>query len=261
MSIGVWRPGNSLAHRLDPRAKVTFVVLYILACFLAQSAPVLAVLAVACACILCASASGPRAAVSAIAPFAPLMLFVAVFDVLFASGGTELACVGPLSITTGGVVLAVKSVARFACVVVGTSTLMSTTSPTELTDAAALMLRPLERVGLRTSGMSVAMGLALRFTGVLAGELSIVREAQELRGADFTGGVVKRLRAHVPVVIALFASAMRRSATLALAMENRGFDPSRRRTCMRTYRLTRSDAATLATATVLVALAIADVLL
>ena len=261
MSIGSWRPGNSLAYRLDPRAKVTFVALYILACFLAQSAPVLAVLAVACACILCASGSGPRAAVSAIAPFAPLMFFVAVFDVLFASGGTELACVGPLSITTGGVVFAVKSVARFACVVVGTSTLMSTTSPTELTDAAALMLRPLERVGLRTSGMSVAMGLALRFTGVLAGELSIVREAQELRGADFTGGVVKRLRAHVPVVIALFASAMRRSATLALAMENRGFDPSRSRTCLRTYRLTRSDAATLATAVLLVILAVADVLL
>ena len=261
MSFGIYREGNSLAHRLDPRARIVFVLLYIVAAFLVQSVPGLAVAALVAVGVLAASGTGPRGAAAALRPFAWLMLFVLVFDVLFVNEGQVLAQAGPVCISAGGILFAVKAVVRFACVLLGTSTLMTTTSPTALADGAALLLAPLRKLGVNTNNAVMALGMTLRFIPVVSEEMARVREAQELRCANFTGGVVAKLKAYVPVIIPLFQSAMRRAETLALAMENREYDPQGTRTCIRSYQLTRADAAVLVLGCALVALAVVDLAL
>ena len=261
MSFGIYREGDSLAHRLDPRAKIVFVLLYIVAAFLVQSAPGLAVAALVAIGVLVASGTGPRGAAAALRPFAWLMLFVLVFDVLFVNEGQVLAQAGPICISVSGIQFALKAVVRFACVLLGTSTLMTTTSPTSLADGAALLLAPLQKLGVNTNNAAMVLGMTLRFIPVVSEEMARVREAQELRYANFTGGVIARLRAYVPVIIPLFQGAMRRAETLALAMENREYDPQGTRTCIRSYRLTRADVAVLALGCVLVALAVVDLVL
>lgn len=260
-SFGVFSPGSSLAHKLDPRTKVLFVLIYIVAVFVSQGPVMLVACALVAVASLAASSVGPRQALAMLRPFVWLLLFVAVFDVLFEGSGEVLFRAGPVVVSTGGVVLAVESAVRFSCMLLGTSTLMYTTSPTALTDGIAKLLSPLRRVGVRVDDAALALSLTLRFIPLVSEEFTRVKEAQEARLADFSGGVMRRLRAYGTVFVPLFAGAMRRADTLALAIENRQYGTSEARTCFRAYRLHSTDAIALALVCVLLVAAAASLVL
>ena len=250
-SFGVYRPGTTLAHRLDPRTKVCFVLLFFVAAFAAKGVLGFAVLVAMTLAAQVASGSSLRQAARVVKPFAWLLAFVLVFDVLFVNSGHVLWNVGPLCISTGGVVFAIENALRFLCVLLGTSALMATTSPTQLTDGFALLLRPLARLGVRTDAAELAISMTLRFIPVFASEFGHVRTAQASRGADFgTGGAMQRAKALVPALIPMFASALRRSETLAFAVEARAFGAvsGAVRTSLRTYPMRSCDAVVLAVA-------------
>lgn len=244
MTYGRYRPGTTLAHRLDPRVKAAFVLALVVATFAASGWAGVAVCALAAAAALAASGVSAGEALRTLRPFAWLMAFVLVFNAAFASAGLEygLLCV-----------------VRFAVVVLGTSSLMVATAPGELADAANLVLRPLSRLGLRTERAGLAVGMTLRFVPVVMDELERVRRAQEGRFAPLAGrGVAGRVRAVVPLAVPVFVSALRRSRHLALAIENRGFceTPAGGRTHLRSYRLAPVDVLVLALAAALVVAAV-----
>ena len=252
-AFGAYRPGTTTAHKLDPRAKIIFAVLFIATAFAAQGAPALLILLAAAMAVQAASGSSAHAALRSLKPFAWLMGFVLVFDTLFVNSGDVIWCAGPATITTGGASCAIENVLRFVCVLLGTSALMTTTSPTQLTDGFSLMLRPLDRFGVRTASAGLAMSMTLRFIPTLTKEFNKVCVAQMSRGADFAnGGVLQRGLALVSALVPMFAGALRRSESLAYAVEARAFGavgPSR--TCLRSYRLRGVDWAALALAATL----------
>lgn len=252
-AFGAYRPGTTTAHKLDPRAKIIFAVLFIATAFAAQGAPALLILLAAAMAVQAASGSSAHAALRSLKPFAWLMGFVLVFDTLFVTSGDVIWCAGPATITTGGASCAIENVLRFVCVLLGTSALMTTTSPTQLTDGFSLMLRPLDRFGVRTASAGLAMSMTLRFIPTLTKEFNKVCVAQMSRGADFAnGGVLQRGLALVSALVPMFAGALRRSESLAYAVEARAFGavgPSRTR--LRSYRLRRADWAALALAATL----------
>lgn len=248
--FGVFCEGDTFAHRLDPRTKLTFVVLFFVAAFVAQG-PMLAAVAAVAVAALASARMGVRQAFAMLRPFVWLLLFVAVFDVLFTRSGAVLFAAGPVSVTWGGVAFAVESVLRFCCMLLGTSALMYTTSPTALTDGFSLLLRPLARLGLRVDDAALALGMTLRFIPVVSDEFARVKEAQQARLADFGGGAVRRLKAYGSVFMPLFSGALRRADTLALAIQNREYDGGVRRTCIRVYRPRPADGAVLALAVLL----------
>ncbi len=64
--------------------------------------------------------------------------------------------------------------------------------------------------------------IALRFIPTLLEETDRILKAQLSRGADFeSGGIIKRIRAFVPVLIPLFVQVFQRAENLATAMESR----------------------------------------
>ena len=254
--FGVYCEGDSLVHGLDPRAKIVFVLLYMVAAFVAGSAWMLAAMAAVAVAVLAASRMTLRQALKMLRPFSWLLLFVVVFDVLFYGGDGVLAEIGVVKITVDGIAYAAKSVLRFCCMLLGTSALMYTTSPTELTDSFALLLSPLRRLGIRVDGAVLALSMTLRFIPLVTEEFNRVKEAQEARLADFSGSVASRLKAYVPVFVPLFSGALRRADTLALAIENRGYGSSAVRTCIRSYEMRGRDWAVLAGVCVLLVLAI-----
>lgn len=251
--FGAYRPGTTTAHKLDPRAKIVFAVLFIATAFVAQGAPALLILLAAAMAVQAASGSSAHTALRSLKPFAWLMGFVLVFDTLFVNSGDVIWCAGPATITAGGVSCAIENVLRFVCVLLGTSALMTTTSPTQLTDGFSLMLRPLDRFGVRTASAGLAMSMTLRFIPTLTKEFNKVCVAQMSRGADFAnGGVLQRGLALVSALVPMFASALRRSESLAYAVEARAFGAAgASRTCLRSYRLRRADWTALALAAAL----------
>ncbi len=244
MSYGAYTRADTLAHSLDPRAKVVFSLLLLVAAFLANGAVGLGLVAVLTAGALAAAGIGPARAARSLRPFAWLMVFVLAFNAVFSAGGA---------------VYAVESVARFALVLLGSSTLMATTSPTELTDAAALLLRPLARLGVRVDDAVLCVSMTLRFVPLVLSEFRRVKAAQEARLARFDQpSPIARARAYVSVMVPLFAGALRRSDTLALAIRNREYGSAGvGRTCVREYRLVARDWAALAVGSALLAAVIA----
>lgn len=252
-TFGAYRPGTTTAHKLDPRAKIVFAVLFIATAFVAQGAPALLILLAAAIAVQAGSGSSVHTALRSLKPFAWLIAFVLVFDTLFVNSGDVIWCAGPATITAGGVSCAIENVLRFVCVLLGTSALMTTTSPAQLTDGFSLMLRPLDRFGVRTASAGLAMSMTLRFIPTLTKEFNKVCVAQMSRGADFAnGGVLQRGLALVSALVPMFAGALRRSESLAYAVEARAFGAvGASRTCLRSYRLRRADWAALALAATL----------
>jgi energy-coupling factor transport system permease protein len=69
-------------------------------------------------------------------------------------------------------------------------------------------------------------------------------KAQMARGADFeSGGILKRAKSLVPLLVPLFVSAFRRANDLAMAMEARCYRGGEGRTKMKPMRYHRRDAA------------------
>jgi len=85
--------------------------------------------------------------------------------------------------------------------------------------------------------------IALRFIPTLLAELDAIMRAQRARGADFSsGGLVRRARALIPVLVPLFVVSFRRADELALAMEARCYTPGVARTRLHPLHARPADA-------------------
>ena len=86
------------------------------------------------------------------------------------------------------------------------------------------------------------MSIALRFIPILLEETDKIMKAQIARGADFeSGGLIKRAKAMVPLLVPLFISAFRRANDLALAMEARCYRGGEHRTKMKPLKYRKRD--------------------
>jgi energy-coupling factor transport system permease protein len=82
-------------------------------------------------------------------------------------------------------------------------------------------------------------------------------DAQKARGLELEkGGLLKRIRNYVPVLIPLIVSAIRRSLELAEAMESRAWGATKKRTNLYALKLHKGDYALL---TITIAILIAAV--
>ena len=92
-----------------------------------------------------------------------------------------------------------------------------------------------------------AFTTAVRFVPVLAEEAQTIMDAQKARGLELEkGGLLKKIRNYIPVLIPLIVSAIRRSLELAEAMESRAWGATKKRTNLYVLKLHRGDYALLA---------------
>ena len=113
----------------------------------------------------------------------------------------------------------------------GSSLLTLTTTPVSLTDGIESLLTPLKWIKIPVHDIALVMSIALRFIPILTDETSRIMNAQKARGADFeSGGLIKRVKAIVPILIPLLISAFRRADELGDAMDARCYSGSNTRT-------------------------------
>lgn len=230
ITIGQYLSGNSVVHRLDPRTKITIVGIYMVVLFTAVSAPAYGVL-VAFALLAVALAQVPvRMLARGLRPVLFLLLLT-FFLQLFLTKGRVLFALGPLVATWEGLRLGVFMILRLLLLLVMASLLTLTTSPVALTDGLEAILKPFRVVGLPAHELAMMMTIALRFIPTLMEEADKVMKAQMARGADFqSGGLLRRARSLIPLLVPLFVSAFRRADELATAMEARCYRGGYQRT-------------------------------
>ncbi len=120
---------------------------------------------------------------------------------------------------------------RLFLLVLGTSVLTLTTTPVALTDGIESLLTPLKWIHFPVHELALIMSIALRFIPTLIDETNRIISAQKARGANFeTGGLIKRAKAMIPVLVPLLVSAFRRAEDLGDAMDARCYSGSKGRT-------------------------------
>ena len=242
ITLGQFFPGNSFIHRLDPRTKLTMLVVYIVALFTASGWIAYSVMFLFLAMCILVSRIPVKSIVIGLKPLVFILLFTAILNLFLTKGETVWLEFWILKITKEGTLRAIMMLLRILMLVAGTFLLTYTTSPIALTDGLESLLSPLKKLRLPVHELAMMMCIALRFIPTLIEETDKIMSAQKARGADFeSGNLFQRVKALVPILIPLFISAFRRADELATAMECRCYHGGDGRTKMKLLRYTRWD--------------------
>lgn len=191
-------------------------------------------------------------------PILFIVAFTFLLNLFLSSGDDVLAKWGILSITYTGIRNAVFMAVRLILLVTCTQLLTLTTSPIQLTDGLERLFKPLKKIGFPAHELAMMMSIALRFIPTLIEETDKITKAQKARGADFeTGGVIKRVKAMIPLLVPLFVGAFRRADELAMAMEARCYRGGSGRTKMRPLTYRKNDYIAFGISVLLLAIVIA----
>lgn len=241
ITLGQFFPGNTLAHRLDPRTKIILVVLYIAALFCAKYFVSYALVALVLVVSVKVSGVHPKALVRGLKPILFIICFTAILNLLY-TPGDALVSFWIFTITKEGVLQAFFMVLRFTMLIMGTFLLTYTTSPISLTDGLESLLNPLKKIHVPVHELAMIMSIALRFIPTLIEETDKIMSAQKARGADFeSGNLLQKAKALVPILVPLFISAFRRADELAVAMECRCYHGGSGRTKLHVLRYAARD--------------------
>lgn len=242
ITIGQYFPGNSLLHKMDPRAKLILTFAYIVAVFVPRNWAGLSLAVAFLVMSVWLSHLPLKLIFKSLKPILPLIVFTSIINIFYVRDGLVLVDWWIIHITLQGVVTAVFIAVRILCLIAGSSLLTYTTSPTALTDALERLMKPLKFLHVNVHELAMMMTIALRFIPTLLEEADKIMKAQMARGADFeSGNLLARARAMVPLLVPLFVSAFRRAGDLATAMESRCYRGGEGRTRLRVLKLTRAD--------------------
>jgi len=225
ISMGQYYAGDSPVHRLDPRAKIVGALAVMVSVFFINT-PAQLVLGFAfmLGAVLLARIPAHKV-LDSIKPLVVMLLVLSLFNLFLVNTGEVLWTAGPLRITTDSLRAALLYSLRLVVGVIAAALIMLTTTPSQLTDAFDAMLAPLSRVGLPGHELAMVFSLMLRFIPTIADEASAVMDAQTARGGALgEGSPIKRVRAVIPVLVALLASSLHHANDLSRALDARCYE-------------------------------------
>ncbi len=234
VTFGQYYPAKSFVHSMDPRAKIVLMIAFIVAIFLAKNFFGLAAVILFLIVAVAFSRVPFGRVLRSVKMILFLIIFTAVLNLFFYSGSSSykpLVDWWIITITYESIINTIFLAFRLFLLVMGTSVLTLTTTPVALTDGIESLLTPLKWIKFPVHELALIMSIALRFIPTLMDETNRIVAAQKARGADFeTGGLIKRAKAVVPLLIPLLVSAFRRAEDLGDAMDARCYSGAKGRT-------------------------------
>lgn len=242
IALGRYIPLNSIANKMDPRAKIAILFFLMIAIFIPAGfwgyIPVFLFILLA----LWASKLSFRFAMRSIKPMLFMMIFLAVINILVIKTGTLWVSWGWFTIYSDAVIQTAYIVIRLTLMIILTTILTATTKPLDLTLGIEKLLKPFEVIGLPAHIIAMMISIALRFIPTLIEETQRIMNAQASRGVDLENGSMKeKIMAVLALIVPLFVSAFDRADQLANAMEARGYDPEKPRTRYKTLKMLNID--------------------
>ncbi len=254
ITIGQFFPGDSILHRLDARMKLVLTFAVIVIIFVCKSFFSMGLMVAFVLFLVAVSGVPVKTILKSLKPIVFIVIFTAVLNIFYTTGGAVLVHFWIIKITAKGLFTALFMAVRIICLIIVSSLLTYTTTPTRLTDALERLLLPLKIFKIEVHTIAMMMTLALRFIPTLIEEIDRIMSAQKARGADWeSGSLISRSKALIPVLIPLFISSFRRAYELAFAMECRCYRGGKGRTRMKIMKLELRDFAALLAAAALLA--------
>ena len=240
--ISKYIPLNTIIHNLDPRAKIFFVIWYLVDIFIAYNVIEFFILFLVLMVTVVLSKTSPVFLVSSVKAISILILFTSLIHLVFNKKGNILYEVLGWKIYSGALLGIVLITVRFVLVVAIMVVFMATTSPTEITSAIEKSLGFLQKVGVPISTFALVLSISLRFIPTILEETNRIINAQVSRGSDFNeGNLIQKIKKFIPILIPLFIATLKRADELATAMEVRGYYTTGVRTKYKVLKYSKLD--------------------
>lgn len=198
VTLGLYRPGSSLLHRLPAGAKLLFLVVAGAGSIFVREPWQVAAALVAVVCLHLVAGMSPRVMVSQVRPLWWMIVLLGGFHVLV-NGWAR-------AVVVLGVLVALVLLAALVTL---------TTRTTDLIEVVVRILRPLQVLGVDPERVGLLLSLGIRSVPVVVGLAAEVRDAQLARGL----GASPRAFA-VPLVV----RSLRHADALGEALAARGLD-------------------------------------
>lgn len=242
ITIGQYFPFDSTIHKLDPRTKLLFTVVYIVMVFVSNNFISLFFCLFAGIAIIFMSKIPVKTVIKGLKPILMIITITSVLQIAYVKTGIMLIDVWKIQITSGGVLTAVFMALRISLLIVMSTMLTYTTSPTSLTNGLDRVFAPFKKIGLDFHTVTMIMTIALRFIPTLIEEVDKIMSAQKSRGANFEqGSLMKRAKALIPLFIPLLFNSIRRAYELANAMTCRCYNGGKGKTTMNALKFAKRD--------------------
>ncbi len=244
ITLGVYLPGKSKIHNLDPRTKILAVTLIIILLLLSRSYVAFAFSAIFIGALVIISGIPAGYALRGLKPMLPVLVIMWFFQLfLFKSpGATVYFNWWIFEATAAGLHMGNLIILRVLFLFIVTTFLTLTTSVVNLTDGLESLLKPLRMIGLPSQELVMTLVIALRFVLILAEELEKIMKAQMARGVAFDrGNFIQKTKKIFPVFLPLFIGAFKRAEELIVAMDARSYTGGKGRTKMKTLQMSNAD--------------------
>ncbi len=244
ITLGVYLPGQSSIHNLDPRTKISAATILIVLLLFARSYEAYGLIALFTAALIFCSGIPSGYVIRGLKPMLPVLVIMWVFQ-LFLYKTPDTAILFEwwvFEATEAGLHMGNLITLRVLFLFTVTTLLTLTTSVVSLTDGLESLLKPLKMIGLPSQELVMTLVIALRFVLILAEELEKIIKAQMARGVAFDqGNFIQKTKKLFPVFLPLFIGAFKRAEELIVAMEARSYTGGKGRTKMKTLRMSSSD--------------------
>ena len=242
ITIGQYYQVDSVIHRLDPRVKLLGTLIYVISLFVANSPIGYGVAVIFLIACIAMSKVPVKYMLKGLKSIVFVLVFSAMFIVLFTSGEHTIFKYGIIKISREGIFNAIEMIVRLILLLVGSSVMTLTTTPTDLADGLEKAFGFLKVIKVPVHEMAMMISIAFRFIPILIEETDKIMKAQIARGADFeSGGLIKKAKSLIPLLVPLLISAIKRALDLATAMEARCYNGGEGRTKMKPLRYKKYD--------------------
>lgn len=240
--IGQYVKSDSFVHKLDPRTKIILNIFYIVGIFFINS--LIGYLGyffiIFFITFLCKIKF--YHIFKALKTISLFIIFTSLFNIFFIKEGEVILSLGFIDIYDKAIMTSIFIALRVIFLILGSTILTLTTSPTELTDGFESLMKPLRKLKVPVGEISLMISIALRFIPTLLDETDKIIKAQKSRGVDFeSGNLVDKIKNIIPILIPLFINAFRRADELAIAMESRCYSGSEKRFKFRILKFSIND--------------------
>jgi energy-coupling factor transport system permease protein len=256
VTIGQYIPTGSVIHRLDPRAKITAMILIMVAFIITNTVGYSLLLTGLVLVIAFLSRIPIVYLLRGLLPALPVIAFLLVFQLIFRGRADQQGTVifewWFFRVTDNVLGLIAVGAIRVISFIFLSSLLTLTTTTSHLTHGVESLLGPFRRIGFPAHEVALTLAIAFRFVPTLVEELDRVAKAQASRlgniGETSRWRPDKTLKARMPLIIPLFLNALRRGEELILAMEARCYVSGAQRTKLMHFTLQPLDYAAISLA-------------
>lgn len=242
ITIGQYYQTESVIHKLDPRVKLFWTLMYIIGLFVAGNLAGYIISTTFLVVAIVLSRVPFKRLLGGLKSIMFVLIFSGMFTLFFTTGEHVIGEWWIFTLSVEGIFKAGEMVYRLMLLLVGSSIMTLTTTPTDIADGLEKAFSPLNYIKVPVHEISMMISIAFRFIPILMEETDKIMKAQKARGADFeTGGIIKKAKGMIPLLVPLLISAIKRAMDLANAMEARCYRGGEGRTKMKPLKYKRAD--------------------